>query len=104
MGFLHELADACRIDRRSHPLGNRFGCPLEAHEAADEGIEPSVRGVALGPREQRVQPMLRVRHAVGHRDAKPPEPRRSDGDEQRRNGLATVANVREPLCDEFAAG
>lgn len=36
-------------------------------------------------------------------DAEPPEPRRSDGDEQRRKGLATVANVREPLCDELAA-
>jgi hypothetical protein len=62
-----------------------------------------VRGRAVLPEEQGVQPMLGAASHVRHGDAKPPQPRRPDGDEHRRNRLDAGRQIAQAFPDQVRA-
>ena len=62
-----------------------------------------MRGRVAGAEKQGVQPVFGVGECGRHLDAEPPQARRADGDEQRRDRLHTARKIRQALGDEIFA-
>ena len=61
-------------------------------------------GGGITPRQEGVQPLLGLRNALRNSIAQAPQSRRTDRDEERRNGLPALTEVVEAGRDQVAAG